>query len=68
MWTGDWWLEMQEKLSDGGTVVPLLIGIDKTVLTQHHGDLSAWLIYMTIGNLDSHTRGQQKRLCSPHIN
>ena len=61
MWTGDWWWEMQEKLPDGGTVVPLLIGIDKTVLTQHHGDLSAWPIYMTIGNLDSHTRRQQKR-------
>lgn len=61
MWTGDWWWEMQEKLPDGGTVVPLLIGIDKTVLTQHHGDLAAWPIYMTIGNLDSHTRRQQKR-------
>jgi hypothetical protein len=61
MWTGDWWWEMQEKLPDGATVVPLLIGIDKTVLTQHHGDLSAWPIYMTIGNLDSHTRRQQKR-------
>ena len=44
---------MQEKLPD---VVPLLIGIDKTVLTQHHGDLSAWPIYMTLGNLDSHSR------------
>jgi hypothetical protein len=61
MWTGDWWWEMQEKLPAGGTVVPLLIGIDKTVLTQHHGDLSAWPIYMTIGNLDSHTRCQQTR-------
>ncbi|KAN0083693.1 hypothetical protein V8E54_002781, partial [Elaphomyces granulatus] len=25
-----WWWGMQEKLPDGGTVVPLLIGIDKT--------------------------------------
>jgi hypothetical protein len=61
MWTGDWWWEMQEKLPEGATVVPLLIGIDKTVLTQHHGDLSAWPIYMTIGNLDSRTRRQQTR-------
>jgi hypothetical protein len=38
-----------------------LIKIDKTVLTQHYGDLAAWPIYMTIGNLDSHTRRQQKR-------
>jgi Plavaka transposase len=61
MWTGDWWWEMQEKLPEKGTIVPLLIGIDKTVLTQHHGDLSAWPIYMTIGNLDSRTRRQQTR-------
>jgi hypothetical protein len=61
MWTGDWWWEMQKTLPEGATVVPLLIGIDKTVLTQHHGDLSAWPIYMTIGNLDSSTRRQQTR-------
>lgn len=56
MHTGDWWWEAQEKLPDHSTVIPLLIASDKTQLTQHRGDLVAWPIYLTIGNLDSKTR------------
>ena len=29
------------------------------MLTQHHGDKSAWPIYLTIGNLDRATRYRQ---------
>ena len=61
MHTADWWWQTQDKLPDGATVVPLLIAVDKTILTQHHGDLAAWLIYLTIGNLDNQTRRQQRR-------
>ena len=57
--TADWWWETQEKLPDGATIVPLLIATDKTQLTQHHGDRSAWPVYMTIGNLDRFTRRKQ---------
>ena len=59
MHTGDWWWEMQEQLPDGSTIVPLLIGTDKTVLTQHHGDVAAWPVYLTIGNLKADVRRQQ---------
>ena len=61
MYTGDWWWNMQEQLPDGATVVPLLLATDKTVLTQHHGDLSLWPVYLTIGNLDRTVRRSQKR-------
>ncbi|PGH11603.1 hypothetical protein GX50_09028 [[Emmonsia] crescens] len=57
--TADWWWNTQGKLEDGATVVPLLLGVDKTVLTQHHGDVSAWPIYLTIGNLNSRLRRKQ---------
>ena len=59
--TADWWWDMQAKVPNGATVVPVLIGIDKTVLTEHQGDLAAWPIYLTIGNLDSRTRRSQNR-------
>ncbi|MCJ1470748.1 hypothetical protein MMC07_009395 [Pseudocyphellaria aurata] len=61
MHTGDWWWNTQQKLPDGSTIVPLLIGTDKTVLTQHHGDVAAWPVYLTIGNLKAEVRRQQKR-------
>ena len=61
MHTGDWWWETQEKLPDGATAVPLLLSTDKTVLTQHHGDLSVWPVYLTVGNLDKATRMSQTR-------
>ena len=61
MHTGDWWWNIQEQLPDGATVVPLLLATDKTVLTQHHGDLLLWPVYLTIGNLDRTVRRSQKR-------
>ena len=61
MHTGDWWWETQLKLPPRATVVPLLLGSDKTQLTQLHGDQSAWPVYITIGNLDRQTRRAQKR-------
>ncbi|MCJ1470390.1 hypothetical protein MMC07_009035 [Pseudocyphellaria aurata] len=51
MHTGDWWWNTQQKLPDGSTIVPLLIGTDKTVLTQHYGNVATWSVYLTIGNL-----------------
>lgn len=37
--TGDWWWSQQEQLPENATVVPLLLATNKTVLTQHHGNL-----------------------------
>ena len=57
--TGDWWWETQKQLPRGATIIPLLLGTDKTLLTMLHGDQSVWPIYLTIGNLDAATRRSQ---------
>ncbi len=57
--TEDWWWQTQKKLSNDATVVLLLIFTDKTILTQHQGDLSAWSVYLTIENLNQRTRQAQ---------
>ncbi len=62
MHTADWWWETQKKLSDDVIMISLLIFIDKTVLTEHQSDLSAWFIYLMIENLNRCTRHAQKRL------
>ena len=59
MHTADWWWRTQSEVPEGATVVPILLATDKTMLTQHHGDESAWPIYITIGNLDRATRRKQ---------
>ena len=59
MHTGDWWWSTQEKIQEGGTVVPILS--DKTLMTNHHGDSSMWPVYITIGNLNTSTRRNQSR-------
>ena len=46
-------------MPDGSTIVPLLIGTDKTVFTQHHGDIAAWPVYLTIRNLKAKVQRQQ---------
>lgn len=57
MYTGEWWWDVQHQLDDPfATIVPLLISSDKTLLTNHHGDQSAWVVYLTIGNLDRSVR------------
>ena len=56
MHTRDWWWETQEQLPNSSTIVPLLIGTDKTVLTQYHGDIAAWPVYLTIRNLKAKVR------------
>lgn len=61
MHTGDWWWSPQEQLDEGATIAPLLLVTDKTMLTQHHGDLKMWPVYVTIGNLDISARRNQIR-------
>jgi hypothetical protein len=59
MHTGDWWWRTQGEIPDGGTIIPVLLASDKTMLSLHHGDQSVWPIYVTIGNLDRQTRHSQ---------
>ncbi|KZT54817.1 hypothetical protein CALCODRAFT_438002 [Calocera cornea HHB12733] len=51
MWTGNWWWRIQKGLPEGATVVPLILGTDKTLLTQMSGDRYGYPIYLTIGNI-----------------
>ena len=37
IYTGDWWWGAQDRIPEGGTVVPLLFGSDKTHLTIFRG-------------------------------
>jgi hypothetical protein len=61
LYTGDWWWETQSKLPPGSTVVPILIAVDKTLMTMLHGDTVCWPVYMTIGNLDRDVRRAHDR-------
>ena len=42
-------------------MVPVMISTDKTSLTKHQGDLSAWPMYLIIGNLSREVRRSQSR-------
>jgi len=35
----------------GATVVPMILVTDKTLITKLRGDVSVWLVYITIGNI-----------------
>ncbi|TEB37729.1 hypothetical protein FA13DRAFT_1614435, partial [Coprinellus micaceus] len=56
MWTADWWWDTQEKLPDGATIAPVILGTDETQLSQFSGDKTAWPVYITIGNISKETR------------
>ncbi|KAF8244159.1 hypothetical protein K440DRAFT_559696 [Wilcoxina mikolae CBS 423.85] len=54
MWTADWWWKTQASFSlleNGSTVIPVILGSDKTILSTLSGDKSAWPVYLSIGNL-----------------
>jgi hypothetical protein len=54
--SGDWWWNIQERLLDGATVVPIILAVDKTQLSIISGDVAAWPVYVTIGNLSREAR------------
>jgi len=62
MASADWWWDTQEAIEyPGATVVPLIIGSDKTQVTNHQGDLSAHAVYLTVGNLPAAVRNSHER-------
>ena len=64
MHTAEWWWKKQHKVSKlhpGATIVLIIFGSDKTLVTEHSGTKSAWPIYISIGNLDRQTRRSQTR-------
>jgi hypothetical protein len=52
------------KLPHGGTLVPVICMSDSTHLTNFAGDKKAWPIYMTIGNINSSSRGKPTEYAS----
>ena len=43
------------------TIIPILILIDKMVMSLSHGNQTLWLVYIIIGNLVAKTWQSQKR-------
>jgi hypothetical protein len=74
MWTANWWWELQvrsetlllgssntiiqKKLPPGVVISPIILSSDKTQLTRHQGDKTAWPVYLTIGNISKDIRRQ----------
>ncbi|KAF8241676.1 hypothetical protein K440DRAFT_568597 [Wilcoxina mikolae CBS 423.85] len=50
----------QESLPDGSTVVPVILGTDKTMLSTLSGYKSVWPVYLSIGNLSKAKRRSVK--------
>ena len=59
MHTCDWWWEMDKCTPPGSTVVPIIVGSDKTLMTPLSSSQTAWPVYITIGNLPRALRRQQ---------
>lgn len=55
MWTGRWWWRKQGSYP-GKTLIPLIFSSDKTQLTSFSGDKTAYLVYVTLGNIPNHLR------------
>ena len=53
----------QSHLPVGATVAPIILSLDKTKLSNFHGDKSAWPLYLTIGNLSK----EVQRMPSAHL-
>jgi hypothetical protein len=51
MHTSDYWWNEQKTLPPGATLVPLICGLNKTMLTTMAGNQSAWPVYNTVSNL-----------------
>ncbi|CAG8741761.1 7144_t:CDS:2, partial [Acaulospora colombiana] len=60
MLTGEWAWRTQGTLPPGSTLVPVLLGSDKTHLTVFAGDKKAWPLYLSIGNIKSSVRNKPR--------
>ncbi|KAF8800597.1 hypothetical protein BYT27DRAFT_7216882 [Phlegmacium glaucopus] len=58
MWTADWWWDTQKLLPEGATIAPVILSSDKTNLSCFSGDKQAWLVYLSIGNIEKEVRRQ----------
>ncbi|KAF9219017.1 hypothetical protein BS17DRAFT_804598 [Gyrodon lividus] len=56
--TGDWAHHIQDQLIEGSTIIPIIIGLDKTPVTKHTGGLEMHPVFITIGNIQSDVQMQ----------
>jgi hypothetical protein len=64
MSTGYWWLDKQDHLPTGATIVPVIPASDTTHLDNPSDDQHDWLQYLTIGNNEKDiSRTSKKSTC-----
>lgn len=51
--TGSWWWDQQRLIPIGSMLVPVLLVLDQTHLTNFSRDKKLWPVYMSIGNINS---------------
>ncbi|KAG9079843.1 hypothetical protein FRC06_007392 [Ceratobasidium sp. 370] len=52
MWSGNWWWRMQYLICDpNGTIAPIIIASDTTMLSTMSGGQQAYPVYLTLGNI-----------------
>ncbi|EJU00658.1 hypothetical protein DACRYDRAFT_29845, partial [Dacryopinax primogenitus] len=51
MWPGNWWHWVQGPLPNGAPLIPFILAMDKTQLTQFSGHRQGYPVYITIGTL-----------------
>ena len=56
------WGKKEKKLSARATIIPPLLGSDKTVMSLSYEDQVLSPVYVTIGNLNANRRRSQNRL------
>jgi len=60
IWTSDWWWEVQSKLPNGATVIPIILNSDATQLDKL-GHQQVHPMYITIGNIPKKLRRKSSR-------
>ncbi|KAF8254212.1 hypothetical protein K440DRAFT_531477, partial [Wilcoxina mikolae CBS 423.85] len=59
IWTANWWWKTQASFPLS-TVIPVILGSDKTILSSLSVDKSVWPVYLSIGNLSKAKRRSVK--------
>ncbi|QRW06771.1 hypothetical protein RhiLY_05770 [Ceratobasidium sp. AG-Ba] len=56
VWASDWWQRMQGLVGEDGTIAPIILSTDQTLMTRFSGSKKAWPVYISIGNIGKDIR------------